>query len=278
MDKVNQKERRIYLISRLLAEQPQYQTMTVPESDREQRELLRALLNVRMPMAASEEFLKVQDDYLQEELSEKGIVKLSDLQPMGKGIYLWQGDITRLQADAIVNAANSGMTGCYRPNHACIDNCIHTFAGIQLRLTCAEMMEQQGFPEPVGRARITPGYNLPCRYVLHTVGPMVEGALTHGHREQLASCYRSCMELAEENGCDSIAFCCISTGVFRFPNEEAAEIAVQTVNEYKKTGSDLKVVFNVFQDRDYETYRRLLRENGSLTLSAPIPDRSFGAT
>lgn len=278
MDKVNQKERRIDLISRLLAEQPQYQTMTVPESDREQRELLRALLNVRMPMAASEEFLKVQDDYLQEELSEKGIVKLSDLQPMGKGIYLWQGDITRLQADAIVNAANSGMTGCYRPNHACIDNCIHTFAGIQLRLTCAEMMEQQGFPEPVGRARITPGYNLPCRYVLHTVGPMVEGALTHEHREQLASCYRSCMELAEENGCGSIAFCCISTGVFRFPNEEAAEIAVQTVNEYKKTGSDLKVVFNVFQDRDYETYRRLLRENGSLTLSAPIPDRSFGAT
>lgn len=262
---MKQDERRIYLISGLLNEQPRYKSMEIPESIQEQKRLLRALVNVRMPGKVSDEFLRVQDDYLKEELSEKGIVKISDLQPIQKGIYLWQGDITRLKADAIVNAANSGMTGCYQPNHTCIDNCIHTFAGIQLRLECAEMIEKQGFPEPTGQAKITSGYNLPCKYVLHTVGPVVNRTafgwekLTSEHCRQLASCYQSCLELAETNSCGSIAFCCISTGVFHFPNRKAAEIAVGTVKGYReRTGSNMEVVFNVFQDDDYEIYRSFL--------------------
>ncbi|MCM1091761.1 MAG: protein-ADP-ribose hydrolase [Muribaculum sp.] len=241
------------------------QKMQIPVSSDEQKRLLRALMNVRMPRAASQEFLKVQDDYLKEELSEKGIVRITDLQPMQEGIYLWQGDITRLATDAIVNAANSGMTGCYQPNHTCIDNCIHTFAGVQLRQECAKLMEQQGHEEPTGQAKITSAYNLPCKYVLHTVGPIVNrtafglDGVTRVHCEQLASCYRSCMELAERNHCGSIAFCCISTGVFCFPNEKAAEIAVQTVMEYReKTNSDMEVVFNVFKNEDYEIYKKLL--------------------
>lgn len=265
---MKQNERRNYLISRLLNEQPQYKSMEIPKNIQEQKTLLRALFNVRMPRKVSDEFLRVQDDYLKEEISKKGIVKISDLQPIQKGIYLWQGDITRLKADAIVNAANSGMTGCYQPNHTCIDNCIHTFAGIQLRLECAGIMEKQGFPEPTGQAKITSGYNLPCKYVLHTVGPIVnrtafglEG-LTSEHCRQLASCYQSCMELAEKNDCGSIAFCCISTGVFHFPNKKAAEIAVRTVKEYReKMRSKMEVVFNVFRDDDYEVYENLLREN-----------------
>lgn len=265
---MRQDERRKYLISALLSEQPQYKSMKIPGNVQEQKRLLRALFNMRMPGNISEEFLRVQDDYLREEISERGIVNLSDLQPVQEGIFLWQGDITRIGTDAIVNAANSGMTGCYQPNHTCIDNCIHTFAGIQLRLACAEIMERQGFPEPTGQAKITPGYNLPCRYVIHTVGPIVNRTafgsekLTPEHCRQLASCYQSCMELAEKNDCGSIAFCCISTGVFHFPNRKAAEIAVKTVKEYReRTKSKMEVVFNVFQDCDYEIYGNLLREN-----------------
>jgi len=256
---MNQSEKRHFLISELLKERTDYQKIQIPVSVDEQKSLLRALMNVRLPGAVSPEFLNVQDDYLKEELSEKGIVKVTDLKPLQKGIYLWQGDITRIAADAIVNAANSGMTGCYRPNHACIDNCIHTFAGIQLRLECAKLMEKQGHEEFTGQAKITSGYNLPCKYVLHTVGPIVQGVLTQKHCNQLASCYRSCMELADKNKCRSIAFCCISTGVFCFPNKKAAEIAVQTVMDYReKTGSDMEVVFNVFKNEDYEIYKRLL--------------------
>jgi len=265
---MKQNERRKYLISGLLNEQPQYKPTEIPKDIQEQKMLLRALFNVRMPKTVSDEFLKIQDDYLREELSEKGIVKISDLQPIQKGIYLWQGDITRLEADAIVNAANSGMTGCYQPNHTCIDNCIHTFAGIQLRLECAEIMEKQGCPEPAGQAKITSGYNLPCKYVLHTVGPIINPTafgwerLTSEHCRQLASCYQSCLQLAENNNCGSIAFCCISTGVFHFPNRKAAEIAVRTVKKYReRTGSKLEVIFNVFKDNDYKIYENLLREN-----------------
>lgn len=256
---MNQSEKRQFLISELLKEHTEYQRMKIPGRADEQKSLLRALMNVRLPGAVSQEFLSVQDDYLKGELSEKGIVRVTDLAPVQKGIYLWQGDITRLAADAIVNAANSGMTGCYQPNHACIDNCIHTFAGVQLRLECAELMEKQGHEEYTGQAKITSGYNLPCKYVLHTVGPIVQGALTTEHCSRLASCYRSCMELAGKNNCRSIAFCCISTGVFSFPNQKAAEIAVQTVMDYReKTDSGMEVVFNVFKDEDYEIYRRLL--------------------
>nr|MCR5023164.1 protein-ADP-ribose hydrolase [Lachnospiraceae bacterium] len=184
---------------------------------------------------------------------------LKDLKPIEDGIYLWQGDITTLRCDAIVNAANSGMTGCYQPCHNCIDNCIHTYAGIQLRNTCADIMEKQGHEEPTGQAKITSGFNLPCKYVLHTVGPIVSGSLTKEHEELLASCYRSCLELADKSGVKSIAFCCISTGVFMFPNKRAAEIAVQTVRDYRKLyGNGIEVIFNVWKDIDYEIYRELL--------------------
>jgi O-acetyl-ADP-ribose deacetylase (regulator of RNase III) len=184
---------------------------------------------------------------------------MADLKPVQEGLYLWRGDITRLKCGAIVNAANSGMTGCYQPCHSCIDNCIHTYAGIQLRNVCNELMERQGYPEPTGQAKITPAFNLPCDWVIHTVGPIVNGPLTQRHREQLASCYRSCLALADENQVSSIAFCCISTGVFHFPNEEAAKIAVETVKTYRvETGSEIEVIFNVFQELDEEIYQNLL--------------------
>lgn len=151
------------------------------------------------------------------------------------------------------------MTGCYQPCHNCIDNCIHTYAGIQLRNYCAVLMEKQGYEEPTGQAKITPGFNLPCDFVIHTVGPIVQGKLTSRHEELLRSCYESCLKIADENNVESIAFCCISTGVFMFPNRRAAEIAVQTVKEYKQTtGSQIKVVFNVFKDSDREIYKELL--------------------
>ncbi len=233
--------------------------MTLPAEEAEQRRLLRSLFNIRLPGAVSEEFLRVQDKYLREETRRKGITELSALTPREPGLYLWQGDITTLRCDAIVNAANSGMTGCYQPCHNCIDNCIHTYAGIQLRNACAALMEAQGFEEPTGQAKLTPAYNLPCKYVLHTVGPIVQGRLTERHEALLASCYRSCLAAAEENGCKSIAFCCISTGVFGFPQGRAAEIAVHTVRAYRANQhSEIEVIFNVFRDEDYGIYRALL--------------------
>ncbi len=256
---MTQKERRIYLIGELLKEQPGYRDIEVPQNEQEQKRLLRSLLNVRMPQAVSREFSEVQDAYLQAAAAEKGITNLSDLQPIQDGLYLWQGDITTLRCDAIVNAANSQMLGCFCPCHGCIDNAIHTYAGIQLRAACAELMRKQSHEEETGKAKITPAYNLPCNYVLHTVGPIIYGRLTEKDKKQLASCYRSCLELAEQNGIKSIAFCCISTGEFHFPNEKAAEIAVQTVKEYRQqTNSKIEVIFNVFKDMDYEIYRDLL--------------------
>lgn len=254
-----QQQRRAYLIRHLLDEQPRYQNMGIPQDDRGQRRLLRSLMNVRMPGAIDRAFLDVQDEYLREEISAKGVTELADLSPVSEGIYLWQGDITTLRCEAIVNAANSGMTGCYAPCHGCIDNCIHTYAGVQLRLECARQMEAQGHEEPTGRAKITPAYNLPCKYVLHTVGPIIRGPVTLQDKVLLASCYRSCLELAEKNDVKSIAFCCISTGEFHFPNELAASIAVETVREYKaQTGSSMEVIFNVFKDQDLQIYRKLL--------------------
>ena len=257
---MNQSERRHYLIQYLLKEHPEYQDMNIPAGKQEQKLLLRGLMNVRMPQNANAEFLTVQDAYLKEETERKTITRLLDLKPVQEGIYLWQGDITALECDAIVNAANSGMTGCYVPNHRCIDNCIHTFAGVQLRLECARIMLEQGYEEPTGQAKITKAYNLPCNYILHTVGPIIQRKLTKRDEELLASCYRSCLELAEINRIRSIAFCCISTGEFHFPNQKAAEIAVQTVMEYRrKTGSRMEVIFNVFKDLDKEIYGELLR-------------------
>ena len=256
---MNQTEKRLFLIRALLDEQPEYSEIEIPTGQMEQKQLLRSLFNVRPPGKTGEGFLTVQNEYLQEETRNKGITGLADLEPAEPGIYLWQGDITTLRCDAIVNAANSGMTGCYRPCHNCIDNCIHTYAGVQLRNACAEMMQLQGHDEPTGQAKITPAYNLPCKYVIHTVGPIVSGSLTAGHEELLASCYDSCLKLAEEKGLKSIAFCCISTGVFGFPQQRAAEIAVKTVRDYRaKTHSSIEVIFNVFKESDHEIYRKLL--------------------
>ena len=259
---MNQSERRLFLIQSLLKENPDYRDMGIPADVNTQRQLLRGLLNIRAPRRSSPDFLQIQDEYLQGETAAKGITDAADLVPMQPGLYLWQGDITTLKCDAIVNAANSGMTGCYCPNHGCIDNAIHTYAGVQLRLACAELMEQQGYPEPTGQAKITPAFDLPCRYVLHTVGPIINGRVTQRDRALLASCYRSCLELAAEKGLESVAFCCISTGEFHFPNELAAEIAVQTVKAFlKKQTSVKKVIFNVFKDMDKKIYERLLRTN-----------------
>ncbi len=257
---MTQRERREFLIGRLLDEQPRYRGMAVPADEPGQRALLRGLMNVRAPGEIGADFLAVQDDYLRAETAAKGITALADLTAVEPGLYLWQGDITTLAVDAIVNAANSGMTGCYVPGHNCIDNCIHTFAGVQLRLDCARLMAEQGHPEPTGSAKITPGYDLPCRYVLHTVGPIVEGALTAEHREQLRSCYVSCLELAAAQGLESVAFCGISTGVFRFPKQEAARIAVDTVRSWlwDHRGPE-KVIFVVHSGENYRIYEQALR-------------------
>ncbi|SDB50260.1 protein-ADP-ribose hydrolase [Butyrivibrio sp. INlla16] len=282
---MNQDERRDYLINRLKTESQEYKKIQIPGLATEKRQLLRALMNVRMPGEIDQDFLDVQDAYLKNARDEKGVVTVDDISFNQEGIGIWKGDITRLQVDAIVNAANSGMTGCYVANHTCIDNCIHTYAGVQLRYECARIMQKQGYEEPTGQAKITPGYNLPAKYVLHTVGPIVQESLTEEHERLLASCYRSCLELADEKGLESVAFCCISTGVFMFPNERAAEIAVKTVRDFMKKDTSVslprisdagspaalseskerrsvpsvrKVIFNVFKDYDEEIYRELL--------------------
>ncbi len=257
-DTMTQDERRIYLIKYLLEEQHEPER-EIPADVNGQKRLLRGLMNVREAKPIGEEFLRVQDDYLQAELAQKEIVSVHDLTPLEPGIYVWQGDITTIACDTIVNAANSAMTGCYYPCHGCIDNAIHSYAGVQLRLACDAIIKAQGHEEPTGTAKITEAYNLPCRYVLHTVGPIITGSLKKQDEDLLASCYRSCLVLAEEYGLKSIAFCCISTGEFRFPNQRAAEIAVETVRKYRKqTGSEIEVIFNVFKDIDDDIYRELL--------------------
>ena len=254
-------EQRIWLIRFLESESVRYRNMGIPEGPGEQKDFLRALLNVRPPHPVSDEFLRIQDEYFMEETAALDITDAESLEPCptDQRLVLWQGDITTLKVDAIVNAANSGMTGCYQPLHSCIDNCIHSRAGIRLRLKCAELMEEQGHEEPTGQAKITPGYALPAKYVIHTVGPIVYGFLTKDNKDDLASCYESCLKAAEEKGLTSIAFCCISTGVFRFPQDKAAEIAVNTVKKYLDKGSSIsRVIFNVFGDRDKEIYENLL--------------------
>lgn len=262
---MTQTERRLYLIQYLLGENPQYADVDTPIDEVSQRQLLRALMNVRPAIPASDEFLAVQNAYLQEVNQTRGITKLSDLSPKINhntgDIYLWRGDITTLCVDGIVNAANSGLTGCWQPCHACIDNCIHTYAGIQLRAACDKIMQEQGHEEPTGCAKITPAFNLPCSYVLHTVGPIIMRTLTKRDCDLLASCYISCLNLAAENELHSIAFCCISTGVFHFPPEEAAQIAVKTVIAWKrKTSYFMDVVFNVFSQKDELIYQSVLEK------------------
>ena len=254
-------EQRAWLIRQLLNEEKEYRRYAVPADAQEQKNLLRALMNVRPPRPIAPEFLRVQDEYLTEENRLAGTTDANALPscPLDSRIILWQGDITALKVDAIVNAANAALLGCFQPLHNCVDNIIHSKAGLGLRRACCQLMDAQGHEEPTGQAKITPGFNLPCKYVLHTVGPIVEGRLTKEHERLLASCYRSCLELADQYHLESIAFCCISTGVFMFPNQRAAEIAVETVRSYyEKTGSQIKTVFNVYKDLDLEIYRSIL--------------------
>jgi O-acetyl-ADP-ribose deacetylase (regulator of RNase III) len=255
-----------YLIRRLMAERTHTNDYTIPSSIGEQQYLLRALLNVRPPEPIDDEFLDIQDSELHAQLADKGVVTLESIAPSKRDcrIRLWQGDITRLQVDGIVNAANSALLGCFVPNHRCIDNAIHSAAGIQLRLACNRLMEAQKGPEPTGKAKITLGYNLPSKYVLHTVGPIVrDGNPSQRQISDLRSCYRECLTLADKYKLTSIAFCCISTGEFGFPQASAANIAVQTVLEYldnnQDTTSITAVIFNVFKDYDYDLYQRILQ-------------------
>ena len=255
---MTQEERRIHLIRELLRERGE-QSVPLPADESAQNALLRALFNTRPPLPASEAFLQVQDDFLRELSARRGVTRAEELPFVREGLALWQGDITTLACDAVVNAANSAMLGCFHPGHHCIDNAIHTFAGVQLRLFCARMMEEQGHPEPAGRARITPAFNLPARRVIHTVGPAVRGVPSARDAELLASCYASCLEAAAENAAETLAFCCISTGVFGFPQEQAAEIAVRTVTGLRTRYPSIeKVIFNVFRNSDLVIYRRLL--------------------
>lgn len=246
----------VYLIKYLLSECDDMD-ISIPTDSKEQFDLYRSLVNIRPAKKVSAEYLRAEDRFLQRLTAQKGITDIADIKPVENKIYLWEGDITTLKCGAIVNAANSGMTGCYHPCHNCIDNCIHTFAGVRLRLKCAEIMKTQGHEEPTGTAKMTPAYDLPCDNVIHTVGPIVQGRLTEKQCKLLKSCYESCLELAVQSGVKSIAFCCISTGVFGFPQDKAAEIAVQTVREFLLT-HDIEVIFNVFTEKDYKIYSGLL--------------------
>ena len=226
----------------------------IPSSLNERQRMMRALMNVWAPKEISADFLRMQNDELQQQAQDKGVVEIAD-----KGLTIWQGDITRLKVDAIVNAANAQGLGCWAPLHNCIDNCIHSAAGIQLRKECNDQL--QGSLLKTGEAMMTKGYNLPAKHVIHTVGPIIDtGVPTKEQEEQLAQCYRSCLDLAEQAGLKSIAFCCISTGVFHFPNERAAEIAIETVKRYPRQ-SIKTIVFNVFLDKDYDIYKQLLAED-----------------
>ena len=260
---MDRRDQLAFLIDALLAEMPEYreQAGQFPPDDTSQRRLLRSLMNVRPPMPLDRAFLEVQDALLSAETEEKGVVDGDALPPTAGDarLVLWQGDITRLRADAVVDADNAALLGCFVPCHGCIDNAIHFFAGVQLRLACQQLMQRQGHEEGTGEAKITPAYNLPCRYVLHTVGPIITGRVTGRDCQLLASCYRSCLELAERSGCRSVAFCCISTGEFHFPNWLAAQIAVETVRAYRQEQTNpMEVIFNVFQDQDHAIYRQLL--------------------
>lgn len=252
---MNQNERLITLIKYLIKERNF--DIAIPQNHNELFDLYRSLVNIREAKPVPQQFIDIQDEMLQEEIQRKGIVYFDDNKD---NISIWKGDITRLKVDAIVNAANSQMEGCFVPGHHCIDNAIHTFAGVQLRNECYRMMKRQGFLEPTGKAKITKAYNLPCQYILHTVGPIIRGNVTKKDEILLASCYESCLRLAEKNNVKTIAFCCISTGVFHFPNEKAAQIAIKTVRDYLNNSKIEKVIFNVFKDEDELIYYRLLNE------------------
>lgn len=269
---MNKEEKLDYLIDILISESNEYKNIEIPKNFQDKISLLRSLMNIRMPGEISHEFLEVQNQFLKDQAKEKGIVKLDDIKtvkeenpntklPFADKISLWQGDITRFQVDAIVNAANSKLLGCFVPCHGCIDNIIHYSAGVQLREECNEIMKKQGKDEQTGKAKITEAYNLPSKKVIHTVGPIVYGNLSKELEEYLSNCYKSCLEIALENNIRSIAFCCISTGEFRFPNEKAAHIAINTViNFINENNYEFdRIIFNVFKDIDRDIYISLLK-------------------
>lgn len=249
---MNQNERLRYLIHYLIREQNL--DINISQSSQELFSLYRALVNMRPAGDISREFIDIESQMLKEVRNQKGIVELHTKDKM----IVWKGDITRLKVDAIVNAANNQMEGCFVPGHHCIDNAIHTYAGVQLRNECHQIMQRQGFLEPTGKAKITNAYNLPCQYILHTVGPIIKGTVTTTDEFLLSSCYESCLRRAEEENLQSIAFCCISTGLYHFPQKRAAEIAIKTVKVYLKHSSIKQIVFNVFKDEDERIYHQIL--------------------
>ena len=264
---MTQNERLDYLVEEFKTDSVRYKDLTTPSDTEGKRQLLRSLMNIRMPGEMDESVLEIQDDYLQERIRENGIVELSDIPEIRNGISIWQGDITRLKVDAIVNAANSQMLGCFVPMHTCIDNCIHTFAGVQLRAECSRQMKKmrarygRDYEQPTAVPMLTDAYNLPAKKVVHIVGPIVQDELTPELEEDLADCYTNTLELCAENNLRSVAFCCISTGVFHFPNKRAAEIAVHTVKEWLEAhpGKMDRVIFNVFKDEDRRYYESELQ-------------------
>ena len=272
---MDQNERLEYLTKQFIEDSVQYRDLTVPADTEGRKRLLRSLMNIRMPKPLPAAVLKVQDAYLQERMRENGVVTLREIpviaeagstHPFADRISVWQGDITRLQTDAIVNAANSQMLGCFVPMHTCIDNCIHTFAGVQLRAECGRQMRKfrakygDSYEQPTAEGMLTDGYNLPAKKVIHIVGPVVTGELTGELEQLLADCYTNVLDICLKNGLRSVAFCCISTGVFRFPNKRAAEIAVKTVTDWLHAHPDAmdRVIFNVFKDEDRKYYEQEL--------------------
>ena len=263
---MTQEERLDYLLDRFKEDSVRYRNLQIGDNIEEKRAALRSLMNIRMPGSMDAETLRIQDEYLSYRIREKGIVTLDSIPEAASGISIWQGDITLLAVDAIVNAANSQMLGCFAPLHMCIDNCIHTFAGIQLRLECYNKMEElrsihgPSYQQPTSVPMLTDAYNLPAKKVIHVVGPIVQGPLTKGHEKALADCYTNVLDMCLENGMRSVAFCCISTGVFHFPNQLAAEIATGTVKSWLKEhpGAMDRVIFNVFKDKDKEYYERFI--------------------
>ena len=253
-------EKLLYLIN-YLAKENKIDIGELPSSEIELKNLFRSLMNMRPPNDISEDYLKVEDEFLQEELDKKFITDIENLKPIKNNLYLWKGDITALKIDAIVNAANSAMLGCFYPMHKCIDNAIHSAAGTRLRLFCRDVINKCGGSLVTGDAKITPAFNLPCKYVLHTVGPIIKDKVSKKDKSLLYSCYKSCLNLVLENNIESVAFCCISTGEFRFPNDLAVDIALSSVNDFLKENKErnIKIVFNVFKDIDYELYNKKLK-------------------
>ena len=273
---MTQEQRLDLLVEEFKTDSDEYKNLETPEDDEGKRRVLRSLMNIRMPKELTEKVRVLQDEYLKERVREKGVVTLADIPTikeqgsdisLADKISIWQGDITRLAVDGIVNAANSQMLGCFVPMHTCIDNCIHTYAGVQMRYECKRQMDElrrclgRDYEQPTAVPMLTDGYNLPVKKVIHIVGPIVNYGLTPDLEKDLSDCYRNTLDMCLENGLKSVVFCCISTGVFHFPNDRAAQIATETVKEWLSEHDDQmeRVIFNVFKDEDKELYEDVLR-------------------